>query len=277
MKTDKKNFLGAAALVIFLLCAFQTFNFYDGGYRVIKNSNFRRGEKLTYLAHYSFLSAGESVVYLDPQIHTVNARPCYKVDITGKSIGIFAAMLRINDTWQSYIDTSAMIPHKFYRNIEEGKYRKKETVTFDHFNKMAELRHTTNKDPEKVEHYKVPTNVQDMVSGYYFLRTLDFTNKKVGDTISIDGFFENKNYKLAIKYLGKDVLSSKVGKINTEVIVPLMPGNDLFDGKESIKIWISNDANRIPIKIKAKMFVGAVEVDLTKYENLKVPLALVKK
>ncbi len=277
MKFRQKTFWLMGSIAFLLLCAFQFVNQYDGGYRVVKNNNFRRGEKLSYLAHYSFLSAGESVVYLDPQIHTVNSRPCYKVDITGKSVGIFAAMLRINDTWQSYIDTSAMIPHKFYRNIEEGKYRKKETVIFDHFNKTAELRHTTNKDPEKVEQYKIPTNVQDMVSGYYFLRTLDFTNKKVGDTLTIDGFFENKNYKLAIKYLGKDVLSSKVGKVNTEVIVPLMPGNDLFDGKESIKIWISNDANRIPIKIKAKMFVGAVDIDLTKYENLKTPLALVKK
>jgi hypothetical protein len=277
MKIWQKTFFISSFLMVSLLCSFQFLHNFDDNYRVVKNSNFRRGEKLSYLAHYSFFSAGESVVYLDPQIHTVNSRPCYKVDITGKSVGVFAAMLRINDTWQSYIDTSAMIPHKFYRNIEEGKYRKKETVVFDHFNKTAELRHVTNKDAEKVENYKIPSNVQDMVSGYYFLRTLDFTNKKVNDTLTIDGFFENKNYKLAIKYLGKEILSTKVGKVHTEVIVPIMPGNELFDGKESIKIWISNDANRIPIKIKAKMFVGSVEVDLTKYENLKAPLALVKK
>jgi hypothetical protein len=265
----------SSLVALMLLCSFYPLN--NEEYRVVKNANFRRGEKLTYLAHYSFLNAGVSTVYLDPQVHMVNNRACYKVDITGKSVGLFAAMLRVNDTWQSYIDTSAMIPHKFYRNIEEGKYRKKETVIFDHFNRTANVRYKVNEDPEKTQQHKIAMNAQDMVSGYYFLRTLDFTKRKINDTIGIDGFFEDKNYNLKIKYLGKEKISTKVGKMNTEVIAPIMPGNDLFDGKDAIKIWISDDANRIPVKIKAKMFVGAVELDLTNYENLKAPLNFVKK
>lgn len=262
-------------IFMFLFCSFYSLN--NEEYRSIKTSNFRRGEKLTYLAHYSFLNAGVATVYMDPQVHAVNNRACYKVEIAGKSVGLFAAMMYVNDTWQSYIDTSAMIPHKFFRNIEEGGYRKKETVLFDHFKKTADVKYTVNKDAEKTVQYKIPTNAQDLVSGYYFLRTLNFTNKKINDTIGIDGFFENQNYNLKIKYLGKQTISTKVGKMNTEIIAPIMPGNDLFDGKDAIKIWISDDVNRIPVKIKAKMFIGSVELDLTNYENLKAPLNLVKK
>jgi hypothetical protein len=260
---------------VLLLCSFHSLNHEE--YRIIKNKNFRRGEKLTYLAHYSIFNAGVATVYMDPQVHSVNNRACYKVEIAGKSVGLFAAMMHVKDTWQSYIDTSAMIPHKFLRDIEEGGYRKKETVMFDHFKKTADVRYTVNKEAEKTAQYKIVTNAQDLVSGYYFLRTLNFANKKVNDTIGIDGFFENQNYNLKIKYLGKEKLSTKIGKINTDVIVPIMPGNELFDGKDAIKIWISDDVNRIPIKIKAKMFVGAVELDLTGSENLKAPLNFFKK
>jgi hypothetical protein len=262
-------------IVTFLLCSFLPSSLEE--YRTVKHSSFRRGEKLTYLAHYSFLHAGVATVYMDPQVYAVNNRACYKVDIVGKSVGLFAAMMHVNDSWQSYIDTSAMIPHKFVRKVEEGSYRKQETVLFDHFKKTANVSYKVNKEAEKVEQYKILTHAQDLVSGYYFLRTLDFTNKRINDTIGIDGFFENKNYSLKIKYLGKEVISTKVGKLNSEIIEPILPNNELFDGKGAIKIWISDDANRIPLKIKAKMFVGAVELDLTGYENLKTPLNFVKK
>lgn len=276
MKFANKYFSTFLAIIIFLLCSFIPQNIEE--YRAVKHNSFRRGEKLTYLAHYSFLHAGVATVYMDPQVHAVNNRACYKVDIVGKSVGLFAAMMHVNDTWQSYIDTSAMIPHKFIRKIEEGNYRKNETVLFDHIKKTAEVtNYKTNKEVEKVEQFKILNNAQDLVSGYYFLRTLDFTNKKVNDTIGIEGFFENKNYSLKIKYLGKEVISTKVGKLNSEIIEPIMPNNALFDGKGAIKVWISNDANRIPLKIKAKMFIGAVELDLTGYENLKTPLNFVKK
>ena len=46
-----------------------------------------------------------------------------------------------------------------------------------------------------------------------------------------------------------------------------MPENKLFDGENSIKVWLSDDINKVPLKIRANMFVGAVEVDITDFKK----------
>ena len=51
-----------------------------------------------------------------------------------------------------------------------------------------------------------------------------------------------------------------------------MPKNGLFDGENSIRLWMSDDAIRIPVKVRAELFVGAVELDITSYQGTKVGL-----
>ncbi|MCS7020044.1 MAG: DUF3108 domain-containing protein [Cytophagales bacterium] len=241
----------------------------DEGYRTIPNNKFSTGERLTYLVHYGFVNVGEATVTLDQQIHTVNNRPCYKVDIHGKTIGAFSLAMKVDDLWRSYIDTAAIIPHKFFRDIKENSYKKVETVFFDHLKGSVQVRHTTGQDPEKVDTYKIPKNVQDIVSGYYYLRTLDFSNIKEKDTLTIQGFFEDKVYDLQVVYLGKDRVQTQFGKIRAAIISPVMPENQLFSGRDAIKMWISDDENRVPLRVEVAMFVGAFELDLIEHKGLK--------
>src|SRR5690606_32611422 len=107
----------------------------------------------------------------------------------------------------------------------------------------------------------------DIVSGYYFLRTLDYSTYKKGDIIALDAFFDEEIYDFEIQYSGKEKLKTAVGEINSIVLTPVIPENKLFDGENAIRVWISDDANKIPLKIKASMFVGAVEIDIVSYKN----------
>jgi Protein of unknown function (DUF3108) len=267
----KLSYFSSLQALLFILAVCTSFGVADNGsgYRSVKNNKFAKGEKITYLVHYGFVNAGKSVVYLDKELYRVNNRVCYKVDITGQSTGFVSMMFKIDDLWRSYIDTGAMIPQRFYRNIQENSYRKVEDVSFDHLKKKAKLTHTTNKDAEVSKEYPIPMNVQDMVSGYYYMRTLDFSNIKAGDVIQIDGFLEGTVYDFKIRYLGKEVVKTKIGKIHAAVISPIMPENQLFSGKDALKVWISDDDNRVPLKIKASLKVGALEMDILEHEGLK--------
>ena len=90
--------------------------------------------------------------------------------------------------------------------------------------------------------------------------------------ISLDAFYDKEVYDFKIKFLGREVVKTPLGKIRALVFTPIMAKNDLFeDGEEKIKIWLSDDANKIPLKISAKMWIGAVELDLTEAANLKKP------
>ncbi len=238
-------------------------------FRYVKNTSFRPGEYIKYKAHYGFIYAAEGEMIIDDGLHTVNGRPCYKIDVFGKSIGMFDLFLRIRDNWGTYLDTAAIFSHKFYRKIEEGKYRKHEIVDFKQSTQKALVRSwDRHKEVWKPnEEFDVPRNVQDIVSGYYYLRTLSFDTLVPGDIIKINAFFDDEVYNFSVRYVEKEELKTRLGKINAIVLSPIMPKNSLFDGENSIKVWISDDINKVPLKIKAEMFVGAVEIEITEYRQ----------
>ncbi len=88
--------------------------------------------------------------------------------------------------------------------------------------------------------------------------------------IELDAFFEDEVYDFKIRIVGREEVKTKLGKIRSIVISPIMPENSLFDGENSIRVWISDDINKVPLKIKANMFVGAVEVDIESFVKGKV-------
>lgn len=238
-------------------------------FRYIKNTTFRKGEYIKYRAHYGFINAAEGEMIIDDKPHYLNGRKCYKMDVYGRSTGMFDVFLRIRDNWGTYIDTGAIFTHRFYRIIEEGKYRKHEIVDFDQRKNIASVTSYDRKKEEwrPAETYDVPVNVQDMVSGYYYLRTFDFDTLNAGDIVIIDAFFDNEIYHFPIRYVKKEVLKTKLGKIRSIMLSPIMPENSLFDGENSIKVWISDDLNKVPLKIQAEMFVGAVEIEIVEYKQ----------
>ncbi|QSE99017.1 DUF3108 domain-containing protein [Fulvivirga lutea] len=238
-------------------------------YRSVPNTSFIPGEVINYKVHYGFVNAAEGKMVISDKLFKINNRHCYKIDVYGKSIGMFDVFLRIRDNWGTYLDTASIIPHKAYRYIEEGKYRKKEIVNFHHFNKKVEvIDFDKNKEIWKpAKEFEAPTYVQDMVSGYYYLRTLDFDKLKENEIIQLKAFFDDEVYDFNIRFLGREEVKTKIGTIRSLVLSPIMPENSLFDGENSIRVWISDDRNKVPIKVKAQMFVGAVEVDIQSYEK----------
>lgn len=235
---------------------------------VHNNISFGRGEVIEYKAHYGFLNAAVAKMIISDSVYKVNERPCYKIDVYGESVGMFDLMLRIRDNWGTYLDTTQVLPQRFWRNIREGKYKKFEIVDFDQHRKKATVvkyDFKSNKWKDK-NYYEIPPSCQDLVSGYYYLRTLDFKTLKKGQLINIDGFFDDEVFNFDIRYLGKEELKTKIGTFQTHKFLPIMPKNDLFEGENSITFWLSDDKNKIPLKIRANMFVGAVEIDITSYK-----------
>ena len=236
-------------------------------YRSFDYVNVIPGERMHYRVHYGLINAAEGLMEVDREIHYQNGRPCFKVDVFGKTVGLFNMMYNVNDIWGSYIDTSAIIPHRSYRYIEEGRYRKYEIVDFDHFEKKARVvnLHKETRKPEKMEAFDIPKYCQDVVSGYYFFRTFNYDTIPENSIIEVDGFIEDTTYHMKIRFLGRDKLKTKLGEFDALVISPIMPKNKLFRGENSIKGWFSDDMYKIPLKIRANMFIGAIEVDIMEY------------
>ncbi|WP_026461657.1 DUF3108 domain-containing protein [Adhaeribacter aquaticus] len=244
--------------------------------RTVSQNAFTRGEVLNYKVHYGVINAADAVINIDEDMNWVNNRPCYKATVFGKTTGSFDYFLRIRDTWRTYIDTASILPQHFYQNIEENKYRKTEKITFDHSKNVAVVERIKVKEPRKAETFKIPDNVQDIVSGFYYLRTLDFNKYRNGDVIKVKGFFDNEVFDMDVIFKGRETVATKAGTFQAFKLVPRMPDNKLFAGENAISVYLSDDKNKIPVLIKADMFVGAVKVDLYKYSGLRYKLTSIR-
>ena len=240
-------------------------------YRYIPNESFATGEILKYRVHWGLLNAGEAVMQVSDTYFNVNGRPCYKIDVFGNTVGLVDVAIKIRNQWGAYVDTSSIIPHKAYRYIKEGGYRKNEMVSFDHENDVATVMRLDKETRKlkKKEDFMVPDDVLDIVGGYYFLRTIDYDNYKKGDIIKVSSFFGDEVYDLEIRFLGRETISTKVGDINAIVMAPSLPDNDFFSGGDPVKVWISDDKNKVPLKVKAEIKVGAIEIDIKEMKNLR--------
>jgi Protein of unknown function (DUF3108) len=244
----------------------------------IKNTSFSTGEVLDYRVNFGFFTVGKATTVVDKAIYNINSRPCFKVDAFGETLGFVSWITKVNDQWGAYIDTAALVTHVSYRKIKEGNYRKNELITYDHDKLQAEVKVMDQKTGiyGEPKFYKTPSNVRDMVGGFLYLRVIDFSKYKKGDTLAISGFFEDTPYNLKIIYSGKEKVETKVGIIPCHKLIPVMPDNKIFDGENSITCWISDDQNRIPVKIQAKMFIGSTGIELISFKGLRNQLKVLQ-
>lgn len=244
-------------------------------YRKIKNDAFQKGEHIEYHVHYGLITIGEAEIDVSKKNYLVNDRICYKIDVVGRTTNLVGMVSKVEDVWRSYLDTAALMPHRFYRNIKEGNYRRKELTSFDQIQKKAVLKFeefsATEADKKKTgtKNFDVPQYVQDMVSGYYYLRTLDFDNMKPNQRVNIPGVLEDQLYNMDIIYIGKETIKTKFGSMVAHKMQPIMPKTDLFRGENPISFWVSDDLNRVPVLVEAEMFLGKIAIELKAHKNLK--------
>lgn len=234
--------------------------------RAHKNNSFEPGEVLEYRVHYGLIDAGEARLEVGPELKQMGNRRCYQVIGTGRSVGAFDWFFKVRDHYESYIDTDAFLPWLFIRRIEEGGYKKKQNVSFNHFKKTATSEKKT---------IQTPDHVQDLLSAFYYARTIDFNSASVGDTFLINTYLDDETFPLVIKYVGKETIKTKLGTFRCIVFKPYLLEGRVFKEKEGMTVWVSDDQNRIPVRAQAEVMVGSIKMDLKKYKGVAHPLALV--
>lgn len=239
----------------------------DVSFPVVTNNAFQPGEKLTYRLSYGVLDAGEAVLTVDESEKSIQGRKLWRVRGVGKTISAFEWFYKVHDVYESHMDAKGMFPWLFIRRVDEGGYKINQDYTFYQHKKIVD-----NGEGKK---YKVPSMVQDMISAFYYARTLDYSNAKVGDVFTVNIFLDNELYPTKIKYTGKQLVKIKGDKYRCMKFVPVVQEGRVFNSSEDLTVWITDDANRIPILAKAKIKVGSLKMHLVSWENLKNSMAKV--
>jgi len=246
-------------LVCFLLIFMSSFS-QNGG------NSFQSGEFLKYKIHYGLLNAGFATVELnevveqnDSLIHAVGK---------GWTTGMVGFLFKVEDTYESYFNESDLKPKHFIRNIDEGGYTQDKEVFFD-FEKN-EAREVNHKKTTKSSYF-IENDVQDILSSFYYMRSIDFTQLKANDSIDVNMFFDGKMNPIKLVVLEREIIKTQFGKIKAIKIRPLVLKGRVFKDEENVTLWISDDFNKVPLKIKASLLIGSAKAELIEYSGLVHP------
>ena len=229
------------------------------------NTAYQAGEQLTFTVYYAvagiYVNAGTAI--FSNTLERVNGRPVYHITGDGKTNSSYDWIYTVRDKYESYVDTATMMPLKFVRNVHEGDHKQYENITFNR---------TINTAVTSKGVYKVPSCVQDVLSAMYYARNINFSRYKSGDRIPFSLFLDNEVYEMYIRYLGKETIKTRYGKFNAIKFKPLLLKGTIFEGGEKMTVWVSDDANHIPLRVESPITVGSVKVDMMGYNNLRYPL-----
>lgn len=257
-------------LLSFLSLTFFTVNA-DNDFCKIENRIINPGEKLRFKVYYNlsaiWVAAGEA--NFTTNIAKVDGKSAYQLLGIGNTYPSYDWIFKVRDRYESFIDANTLMPLKFVRNVNEGGYKFTNNVVF---NRSKNVAYSNNKT------FNVPACVQDVLSTIYYARNIDFSKYKAGDKIPFSMFLDNEVYNLYIRYHGKQKITTKYGTFNAIKISPLLIKGTIFEGGEKMVVWVSDDANHIPLRVDSPILVGSIKVDMMGYSNLKYPLtSLIKK
>lgn len=189
----------------------------------------------------------------------------YSAIAVGRSDPWADKFYKLRDTLRTYM-RSDFSPTKYeYIAHEDGKYSH-DIVTFTHSGNTV-TGHCTRTRKAKKE--KAPTTQKttltatgmtvDMLSSYFYLRSIDFASMRPGAKRSINIFSGKRKELLTFTYSGTEKLKLDGKTYNTYKVTFTFTSDGKKKTSEPIQAWVSTDANRIPLKLVGKLKIGQVQ------------------
>jgi len=229
-----------------------------------KETAFKEGEVLTYKLKYGFITAAEATIKVLPSDMKFDGKSTYKLEVNARTSGTFDVFYKVRDHYDSYIDKAELTPYFYQEDVREAKYRRQDKARFYQDGKKVVSNTGT---------YTAPTKQTfDLVSAYYFARSLDISKLKVNDSFKLNYFLGDEISALEIQYVGKETIKSKLGNISCLKFSPSIKPGRIFKKDSKLYLWITDDGNRVPVKAQVEILVGSVTMELKSADGLKYPI-----
>jgi hypothetical protein len=214
-------------------------------------------EEMEYILRFGFIKGGKAT--LVAQNEKINRKPTIHYHMRGRTTGIVDKIYEVNDVYESWVDPATFLPLKSVRNVREQKYRFYDEVLYDHINDSL-----FSKNSGRI---KVPDRVNDLVSVFFYIRQNQYFESLLnGVKVQIPVYHGDELFIMELKYLGIETIETKIGTKQCYVVSPKVPKGKLLKGSDDLKIYITKDANRLPIYAEFELVLGALKCELNSYK-----------
>jgi uncharacterized protein DUF3108 len=241
-------------LLLLLLIAWRS-----GGAAPAPSTPFSPGETLTYDLSWQIFPAGQVVATLSRVDE--GSKESYEVKATAQSRGFVSLLYTVQDEFDSFFNPKTLCSESISKRINEGRRRKNTRIVFDASRKLAVLNEqdlAAKGAPAKHAESAIPACVQDVVSAFYFVRRQPL---RVGQDIRLPINDGSKTSDVRIEVQALEKIHTPIGTRSAFRVEPTVFGG-LLKRKGRMQIWFSDDAERLPLRIKAMISVGTISADL---------------
>ena len=229
---------------------------------------FMDGEKLTFNVKYGIVNAAEAT--LEARTSVYQGTPVWYVTTNARTHNFFDKFFKIRDRVESWWDKESLLPYKFSKNLQEGRYRQHRVHIYDHARRRTTYQRWSFRENRfENSEMDMPIDAQDILSAFYYVRSQPL---QVGKSVMVNITADGRNMPTEVLVHRKEKVKSIFGEVECLVIEPKLKGEALFKQTGNILIWVTNDAFKIPVKLESKISFGSFTATLVSAQ--KVPLKL---
>jgi hypothetical protein len=221
------------------------------------------GEKLRYVGSFYSSGAWSDIAELRLEIHPASKAEVLKLVGTAQTYTSWDNYFKIRDVYQSWIEKSTGKPLVFNRSIQEGNFKMELKYIFKYKTQQIESTVSKQNKPEQKKIIKNSAIVYDMLSALYYVRNLNFKSLKVNDQKKIQLIIDEKMEVLVLTYLGIEQIPVEgKGKVSCYKIQMKLENQKIIKNNPNNMFWLSADAKKVPMRIKAEIPAGSIQIRL---------------
>jgi len=241
-----------------------------------QNNAFQSGEKLTFTASYNMSGLMTDLAQVTMETSEVRTKSSTLLRLKGTATTYskWDSFFKIRDLYESYVSPKTVTPYLYKREINEGGYYKYVKYNYNHKNRTVKsLLRKKSKNFEsgfwdRNNTVTIKLGTRDIIATLYHLRTLDIHKAPVGASDTFTVLFDNKETKFSFTMMGKETISTAIGRMECYKLKLNVIGNDVLKGNSNF-LWLSADENKIPVFSKFKVAVGSGELRIKNVSGLK--------
>jgi hypothetical protein len=263
----KRVLIGIWILMTAFLCSQAAFT-----QCAVSNTVFGNGEQISYTVSYNW-----GPVWVDAGLVTFSVtnelylgKPAWHFKSTGKTFASYDLFFKVRDYYDSWVDPDTFHSLDFRRYVYEGGYTLLNTLKFDYSGQKIICNTKTMNNPQRTDTLRMRPCTFDMLSAIYYTRTLDFKDMHPDSKRQVTVLIDDAYYDIFIRYIGKEIVENQNGKrYNCIKFAVKMVQGTIFRGNEDVLVWVTDDANKVPVYIEAKIIVGTVKAYLKDAKGLR--------
>lgn len=245
-------------------------------YNAVGQNPFRSGEKVTYdvAYHWGLMWVDAGVVeFIVQDTVTSDGVSSYYFKGFGKTLPRWDWFYKVRDTYASIATKHALQPTYFYRSVREGNTFIERTYKVDYTSQKVHMTNTTKSGESITTSFAMQENANDVLTMIYAARKIRFDGLSIGEEIPIQLILDGQIYDTYITFEGYEWAEvENKGFIECIKFKPKLIKGTIFPGGENMEVWVSKDANRIPVLIKTPILVGDIEVNIRNVQGANTPL-----